>query len=362
MDETSPNIAFDIEGRCNFCRDAEIQISNLKIKKNSNSFIEIVKDVRKNKKKYNCIIGVSGGVDSTYLAKIVKDEGLNPIAIHFDNGWNSELAVSNIEKTLKKLDIPLITYVVNWDEFKDLQLSFLKASVPDGEIPTDHAIIALLYKYAAKFRIKHILAGTNTETESILPPEWSQGHWDFKYIHSIQKMFGTQKLKTYPRITLLKYFYYRRILNIKWISLLDYIDYNKNIALNVIEKEFNYKQYQYKHFESNYTKFFQGFILPKKFKIDKRKAHLSSLIISNQIERSFAINELSKDIFSDKEINEQQKHIVSKFDISIEEFDNIMNLPVKNYKDYLNSKNSSKIKILYIITKSIRRIFANRGS
>jgi GMP synthase PP-ATPase subunit len=188
-------------------------------------------------KKYDCLIGVSGGVDSTYTAFLVKQLGLNPLAVHFDNGWYSELAVNNIQKTLEILKIDLYTYVVNWEEFKDLQLSFLKSSTPDGEIPTDHAILSVLYEIARNNKIKYIISGNNFKSEGIMPRFWAYGHIDWKYIKSIHHIFGSKKLKTYPHLTIFKFLWYTLFCRIKIISILNYIDYDKSSAMEVLQNK-----------------------------------------------------------------------------------------------------------------------------
>ena len=212
MDTSDPEIEFDNNTVCNHCKKyeelaAELTIPSQDRKKILQDIIHKIKMKGKNKK-YDCIIGVSGGADSTYVAYLVKEFGLRPLAVHLDNGWNSELAVSNIEQTLKRLNIDLYTYIINWEEFKDLQLSFLKASTPDLEIPTDYAIAALLYKTAIKNNISYLILGTNITTEAILPPRWSCGHGDWKYIKSVHNKYGSKKLRTFPHFNFLQWLLY----------------------------------------------------------------------------------------------------------------------------------------------------------
>ncbi|MBK7380871.1 MAG: N-acetyl sugar amidotransferase [Ignavibacteriales bacterium] len=235
-----------------------------------------------NNKKYDCVIGVSGGVDSTYLAYIIKNLGLRPLAVHLDNGWDAELAVSNIQKVLNKLNIELYTHVLDWEEFKALQVAFLKASTPDSEIPTDHAIFAVLREMAAKEGVP-IIAGTNHSSESILPRAWSQGYSDWAYIKQVYKSYGKGRIKTFPHTSLIKKFYYDRIIRQKTYSVLDFIDYDKEKAKLFLINELGYGITGVSTIESIYTRFFQSYILPTKFGFDKRRAHLSSLIIAKQI-------------------------------------------------------------------------------
>jgi N-acetyl sugar amidotransferase len=341
MDTTDPDIEFDKDGVCNHCKRAEkLIIENTivdKVKKNE-KLKELLSNIKQagNGKKYDCIIGVSGGVDSTYVAYLVKELGLNPLAVHLDNGWNSELAVSNIEKTLKTLNIDLYTYVIDWHEFKDLQMSFLKASTPDGEVPTDHAIISILYKLANKYNIKYILNGVNYATESIIPKKWGYGYFDFKYISSVHRKFGKVRLKSYPHMNLLKMFYYMFIKKIKFVPFLNYVEYDKGDAMSLIENKLGWVYYGGKHYESIYTRFFQSYILPIKFNIDKRKGHLSSLIVSNQITREKALEELKKEICPENLLKEDLEYTIKKFEISNADFNQIMQAEPKNFQSYPN--------------------------
>lgn len=336
-----PDIRFDDNGISNYYYDYHEKAPQRVMyeKGNSNALDSIVKRIKSEgrKKEYDCLIGVSGGVDSTYLAYLTKKLGLRPLAIHFDNGWNSELAVKNIESTLEKLDIDLFTYVVDWEEFRDLQLSFLKASTPDGEIPTDHAILALLYDQARKHGIKYILSGNNFETEGILPKYWSYGHIDWKYIKGIHDRFGSKKLRTFPRIHLPKYLYLTFVKRIKMVSILNYLPYNKEEAMELLKTELSWKYYGGKHYESVYTRFFQGYILPTKFKIDKRKAHLSNLIFSKQISRDEALLELREEIYPKELFNTDLEFVKKKLGLSESAFDEIMIDEPKYFDSYPNA-------------------------
>ena len=337
-----PEIIFDDKGVCNYVREYERLVRmrippSGKLEENLRLIIDKIKRAGKGKE-YDCIIGLSGGIDSSYVAYLVVRYGLRPLAIHLDNGWDSELAVSNIEKLIKKLNIDLFTEVLDWNEFKDIQLSYLKASVPDGEIPTDHAIYATLYKYAAKFKIKYILSGTNIRTEAILPRSWARGHLDFKYISSIVKKFGKVKIRQFPHLTLFRLLLYNLFGNLKLISLLDYVDYNKSDATKILEDNLGWIRYGSKHYESVYTRFYQGFILPRKFNIDKRKAHLSTLICSGQIDRESALNEIKLPPYLDSDLLRQDLEFVrKKLNLTSSEFDKIMNAPPKSIRDYPNN-------------------------
>jgi N-acetyl sugar amidotransferase len=338
MDTTDPDIEFDQYGHCNHCRKAleRINISQLDPSRKKTTIVEFIAEIKKKGKgkKYDCIIGVSGGVDSTYVAYQVKKLGLNPLAVHLDNGWNSELAVSNIEKTLKALNIDLYTFVIDWEEFKDLQLSFLKASTPDSEVPTDHAIISILYRIASKYNLEYILNGVNVNSESIMPLKWGYGYFDNRYIKSIHKKFGNIRLKSFPSMTLLNLFYYKFIKKIKFVPFLNYLDYQKEDAMNLIQEDLGWVYYGGKHYESIYTRFFQAHILPNKFNIDKRKSHFSSLIVSNQMTRENAVLELKKEKYSKELFSEDYDFVLKKFNLDEVDFKEIMLLPTKTFLDY----------------------------
>ncbi|MBX7124456.1 MAG: N-acetyl sugar amidotransferase [Cyclobacteriaceae bacterium] len=335
-----PDISFDQDGICNYFyqykEKAKLRLFNQE--ENRGMLTAIVQKIKESGKgkEYDCIIGVSGGVDSTYLAYKVKELGLRPLAIHFDNGWNSELAVKNIENTLKKLEIDLFTYVIDWPEFRSLQLAFLRSSTPDGEIPTDHAIFALFFKIAAEKGIKYIINGNNFETESVMPLTWSYGHIDWKYINWINTRFGTDKLRTYPTISPLKYGWYTFGRGIRIISLLNYMTYNKVEAMEILKTKLDWKYYGGKHYESIYTRFYQGYILPQKFGIDKRKAHLSSLIFAGQMTREQALAELQQPTYPEELLKEDRIFVLKKLGLSEAEFEQIMKAPPKTFRDYPN--------------------------
>mgnify|MGYP000066233489 CR=1 FL=1 len=315
-----------IETRVSRGKDAEEKLNSL-VKKIKGAGIG---------RDYDCIIGVSGGVDSTYVAYLTKELGLRPLAIHFDNGWNSELAVKNMESVLKKLDIDLITFVIDWPEFKDLQLSFLKGSVPDGEVPSDHAIQSVLWRYAEKYNIKHIISGMNFVTESISVPHWSYGHSDWKYIKSVHKKFGTRKLKSYPHYSL-PYLMYVNLKGIRTVSILNYIDFNKSDVMELLAEKLDWKSYGGKHHESIYTRFYQGYILPKKFSVDKRYGHLSDLINAGQITKEKALEEVASEPYNLDLQNQDLEYVCKKLSLTKQEFDEIMTSEVRSFNDYPNS-------------------------
>lgn len=342
MDTSDPDIVFDENDVCSHCHAYNILIqSKIYLKKKKDGvFDKLICDIksRGRGKNYDCIIGVSGGVDSTYVAYLTKKLGLRTLAVHLDNGWDSELAVSNIEKTLKKLEIDLYTCVLDWNEFKDLQLAFLKASTPDAEIPTDHAILALLYVVAAKENIQYILSGHNVATESAGVAAWAQGHGDWLYIKSIHNLFGKNTINAFPHYGPWKFVYYTILKRIKFIPVLDYIDYDKKIAFSILNNELDWKYYGGKHHESIYTRFYRGYYLPKKFGFDKRREDLSSLIWSGQISRKDALQELNDFTYSSELQEQDREFVIKKLSISNEEFEVIMNQPPKTFYDYPSYK------------------------
>lgn len=340
MDTTDPEITFDENGVCNHCRRyieekvKERLFLDKAGQEKLDRLIEKIKIEGRNKK-YDCIIGASGGMDSTYVIYLVKKMGLRPLAVHLDNGWNAEIAENNLKNAFKKLNIDLHIIKTDLEEFRDLQISFLKASVPDAEIPTDHAISAALYQIAVKERVPYIFTGVNIMTEGIHPLNWSYGLWDWKYIKSVHKKFGKINLKIYPHYSLFGFFYYLFIKRIKRIPLLNYIKYVKKDVIEIMEKELGWQYYGGKHYESIYTRFVQAYILPKKFNIDKRKAHLSSLICSGQITREEALGEMDRNPYPSEEMLQQDKEfILKRLEFTEEEFEKIMSLPTKTVKDY----------------------------
>lgn len=346
MDTTDPEIVFDEQGVCNHCKEA-IRLLEREGKRKTDFENKILEMKEWGKgKKYDCVVGMSGGTDSSYIVYLVKQLGLRPLVVHMDNGWDSELAVQNIRTLLERLDLPLYTYVIDWQEFRDLQLSFLKASTPDSEIPTDHAIWATLYLVAVKYGIKYVIDGQNITSESIVPRRWSYGHSDWRYIKGIQKKFGSIKLKTFPYYSQLDLFYIHQVKKIECVSILNYMDYDKEKAKAFLIDEFGWKDYGGKHYESFYTKFYQSYILPIKFNADKRKMHLSSVIASGQMTREEALQELKKPLYDEKEIERDIEYFCEKMEISRAEFDEIMNRPKKYFWDYKSNETSLLGKIM----------------
>jgi N-acetyl sugar amidotransferase len=336
MDTTDPDITFDEHGVCNHCHTYDRMVREYvhEGEAGKRKLEQVVAEIRRagRGRQYDCVIGVSGGVDSTYVAYLVKKLGLRPLAIHLDNGWDSELAVKNIEETLKRLGIDLYTEVLDWEEFKDLQVAFLKASTPDSEIPSDHAIFATLSNMASKLGIKYVIVGNNVRTETHLPRAWSQGHFDWKYIREVHKRFGTRPLKTFPHYGF--FTFYLRMLTQKQVPILDYVNFTKKEALRVLQEELGWRYYGGKHYESIYTRFYQGYILPEKFGYDKRRCHVSSLICSGEMTREQALEEIKSPTYAPSMQEEDREYVVKKLGLSDDEFTAIMNAPKHRYWDY----------------------------
>ena len=368
MDTTDPEITFNKNNLCNHCEYFDQFISNELFdteekKEKIKSVVNKIKLYGKNKK-YDCIIGLSGGVDSSYVATQIAEWGLRPLVVHVDAGWNSELAVRNIENICKKLKFDLVTHVVNWQDIKNLQLAFLKSGVANQDIPQDHAFFAALYHYAVKSNIKYVISGGNLATESILPTAWGYDAMDATHIKYISKTFSKTNLKDFPLISFFSYFlYYPFLMRMKVVRPLDYIEYNKEKAIEILKKEFDWKYYGGKHYESHWTKFFQGHFLPYKFGYDKRKAHLSSLILSKQITREDALKELAKPLYDKKKLTEDKEFIAKKLNISLSELEEYLNNDCIDYSMYPNHqkklKRLRKLMKCLILIKGLIKKFIN---
>ena len=342
MDTMVPDIQFDERGVCNYCKQYEERIrSELHYDAAGQQRLQsLIAEIKRRgvHRDYDCLIGVSGGVDSTYVAYLVKKRfGLRPLAVHLDNGWDSEIGVSNVEQTVKRLDIDLYTYILDWEESKDLQVSFLKASIANAEIPTDHAIVATLFREAASRGIPYIITGSNIVTEAIMPASWMYPARDLRLIKAVHHQFGKVELKRYPQISILDFVRYTLIKGIKFFPILNYVPYVKKDAKQLLHDELGWRDYGGKHYESIYTRFFQSYILPRKFNIDKRKAHLSNLILSGQMTRDEALAEMEKPPCPSDQLEEDGEHVMKKLGLSHGEFAEMMAAPVKSFSDYPNN-------------------------
>ena len=359
IDNTSyTNVTFNQHGICSYCLNFDKNIKPKLIKNLNNKYFS--KNLRRklylakklNNSNYDCLIGVSGGVDSSYLVyHAVTNLKLKPLLYHVDTGWNNSIAVSNIEKIINKFELDLHTDVIDWNEMKDLCRSFLKSQVPYMECIQDHAIWAGMHKFAKENNIKHILTGGNLQTENIRAPlNIAYYAGDLTLIKDIHDKFGDIELNKFPTLDILKYkIYYKYIYKIKLHQPLNYIDYKKNVAIKTLQKEIDWKSYGGKHHESNFTKFFDGYWKPKKFNHDNRRGHLSSLIATNQISRTEAIFELKKNSYDEFSLNRDIQYMSSKLDFELSEFKALFNGKNKYYYNY-----KSKHKILSIITSIIK--------
>lgn len=343
MDTSDPMISFDHNGCCNHCNGV---VNEIVPQWHPNSEGEarlaaLVKTIKTEKRgDYDCIIGLSGGVDSSYLAYVTKTRlGLNPLAVHVDGGWNSEEAVSNIEKITTKLNIDLYSIVVDWEEMRDLQLAFLKASVPNQDIPQDHAFFAGLYAYAVQYNIKYVLSGSNFATESILPSAWGYNAMDSTHLKAIHKQFGQGKLRSFPILTLFKqHIYHPHIKGMSVVRPLNYMRYSKSIAMDVLEKELDWRYYGGKHCESRFTKFFQSYYLPVKWGYDKRRAHLSSMIMNNEVTREQALHQMEEPPYDESTIDLDLEFVAKKLGISPEEMKSLIQRENKTHLDYKTNR------------------------
>lgn len=339
MDTSDAEITFDAEGVCKHCLlyDEVIKQHVFPNEEGARRLEMIVAAIKAEGagKRYDCIIGLSGGVDSTYVAYLVKKLGLRPLAVHLDNGWNTEIAVGNIERIVKILSIDLYTEVLDWEEFRRLQLAFLRASTPDSEIPTDHAIVSTLYRAAIKHGVRYIIGGSNFATEQMIPRTWSHGHDDWRYIRTLNRMFGGKPLKTYPHYTFFeKRYEFRFLRRFQNVLILNYIDYDKFKAIELMKNELGWVSYGGKHHESIYTRFYQSYILPKKFGADKRRPHLSCLVNDGRITRDEALASLQQPPVDEELVEQDRQFVVKKLGITSDEFAAIMAADPKTCWEY----------------------------
>lgn len=366
MDSSDSRIQFDSNGMCDHCNDFYTNVKpHWKVDASSRNelskIIEKIKTEGKGKE-FDCILGLSGGVDSSYMLHIaVKEFGLRPLVFHVDGGWNSELAVHNIQMLVDKLGLDLYTEVINWEEMKDFQLAFFKSGVPHIDIPQDHAFVATLYNFAYKYNIKYILNGGNISTECVRNPmEFLYYGTDMAQINDIRKKFGTIKMDSYPFSSVLRHkFFLRYVKGVKVIKSLNYMPYIKSDALRLLENEYGWKPYPQKHFESRFTKFYEGYWLPERFGFDTRRVQFSSLILTDQMKREEALEQLKKTAYNPETIDDEFNFIATKLGITSSELKEYFKMPKKFYWDYKNQEKlfNTGAKILKFIgvEKSIKR-------
>lgn len=343
MDTSDSAITFDEHGVCDFCNDFYQNIQppwqdKLKDPDLLRRTAEQIKAASKGRK-YDCIIGMSGGVDSSYLCYVAKElMGLNPLVYSVDTGWNLNVAVENIERIVKALDLDMYTEVVDWNEMKDLQLAFFKSQVPYQDTPQDHAIFAGLYNYAVKYGIQYVLTGANSATECIRSPvEWVYMN-DLKMIRDIHHKFGTRPLKTFPLCGMVKYrVYYPIFKGMKRVAPLDMVEYNKEKVKLFLQERFGWQPYENKHYENVFTRFYEGYYLPHKFGYDKRKCYFSNEILAGTMTREEALAELEQPPYDPQQMEEDKAYIAKKLGLTVEEFQTIIDGENKTFRDYRNS-------------------------
>jgi N-acetyl sugar amidotransferase len=334
LDDTVQDIWYDENGECKYCKiHDELEKAHPlgpQLDQELEEMVRKIKAAGKNKA-YDCIAGLSGGRDSTYTLLKAKELGLRPLAVHFDNGWNTDISVRNIKKACEILDIDLFTVVADWEEFKDLQVSFLKSSTPDADIPTDYAIYSVLYNVANKEGVKYILNGHSFRTEGTSPISWT--YMDPLYVKDVHKKHGkVKKIKSFPHMSLAKLQYFIWLKGIREFRLMEYIDYNKKKVDHVLKEKLKWEYYGGHHHENHYTKFFQSYYLPQKFNIDKRKTELSALIRSGQTSKEDALNEINSNPYKFEQ--ETVDYALNKLEISKEMWKEIMEAPIKSHDDY----------------------------
>ena len=345
MDTSDPIIAFDHDGICDHCHDFEKYVkpnwhTDEIGRKQLEEIIEKIKKARGNNE-FDCLLGLSGGVDSSYMLHMaVKEFGLRPLVFHVDGGWNSELAVHNINVMIDKLGLDLYTEVINWEEMRDFQLAFFKSGVPHIDIPQDHAFIATLYNFADKYNIKYILNGGNFSTECVqYPMKYYYYGTDMAQIEDIRQRFSTMKMESYPLSSIFRHKIYLKYLKgVDVVKPLNYMPFIKREALVLLEKEYGWKPYPQKHFESRFTRFFESYWLPERFGFDPRRVQYSSLILTGQMTREEALEKLKSPAYNPETIEEDFNFIATKLRISREELQGYFTMPKKFYWDYKNQQ------------------------
>lgn len=363
MDTSDPDITFNADGVCSHCRKFENVTSrdwypNDEGLRRWQGMAEQIRQESKGRE-YDCILGLSGGVDSSYLALVAKEAGLRPLALHVDAGWNSELAVANIEKIVKHCNFDLHTHVVDWEEVRDLQLAYMRSGVWNQDVPQDHVFFANLYHYATSNNIRVLLLGGNLATEGIFPTSWNGAAMDAINLKAIHRKFGERRLKQYRTISFLQYYFWFPVVKrMRTTRPLNYMPYNKKEAIAKLE-QIGWRAYGRKHGESVFTKLFQNYYLPARFGYDKRRPHLSSLIVSGQMTREEAMEELAKPLYDPRELEIDVAYFCKKMRITRAQFDAFLAAPLRDYSEFPNwDKAYRRLKATQRATESIlgRRI------
>ena len=353
MDTSDSTITFDERGWCDYCRNFYQNIRpnwhpNERGVQEITPLIEKIKREGKGRD-HDCLIGISGGLDSSYVTYVAKEKfGLRPLMFHCDAGWNSDLGVSNIQKIIEGLGLDLVTEVVNWEEMKDLQRAFFKSQVPFVDTPQDLALFSAIYNFAAKNDFKYVITGGNNSTECVRESiEWTYFSTDMRHVRDVHKRFGSRPLDTFPVCDILKYrTYYRWVKRIRVIKLLDSVPYIKKEAIRTLAERFGWQPYPQKHYESRFTRFYESYWTPRKFGYDKRRAYMSSEILTQQLTRDEALQRIAKPELDERTMAQEFEYVATKLGWTVAEFEEIFRGKNKTYKDYKNN--------LFLITLGTR--------
>lgn len=367
MDTTDPDIVFDDAGVCSYWHEFQDFKASLPSPKERdrilNATLERIRAAGRGRQ-YDCVLGLSGGVDSSYLALFAKEHGLRPLVVHIDNGWNSELAVSNIETMVERLGYHLETHVLEWDQFRDLQRAYFKASVIDLEVPTDNLIAGTLNRLASKHGVRFILSGNNYATEWLMPAAWNYSKEDGVNLRRIHRRFGERSIARLPVSDVWSSGYYHFVRGVRTVKLLNLIDYSKSHAKRRLIDELGWRDYGGKHYESTFTRFYQGSILPRKFNVDKRKAHLSTLILNGEISREAARRELQKPTYPEEEQQRDKEYVAKKLRFTLEQFEAVLSTANVPHQDYGTDHRHRALywAVVSRMSAAKRRIFGRRAA
>jgi N-acetyl sugar amidotransferase len=337
MDATVGEIVFAADGVCNYCKlhEERVALAPFAQPDAEHRLEQLLGRVRARRRgEYDSIVGLSGGVDSSYVAYQAVKRGLKPLAVHFDNGWNSELAVKNIEQLVTRLGLDLHTFVIDWEEFRDIQRSFFKAHVIDIEMVTDHAIFAAMFEIARQNSIRYILSGTNAATESIMPAGWYHFKFDLRNLKAIHRRHGTRPIRRYPTLGVFGMGWNHYVRGVQSASLLNYVRYRKDEAMQTLTSELNWQYYGGKHYESTFTKFYQAYILPVKFGVDKRRTHFSDLIMNGEMTRAQALEQLQRPLYDQATLEQDRDYVCKKLGFTLAEFEEYMKAPPVSHYAY----------------------------